>query len=673
MPGLLRAAADAALKAFAEFELSTYSALRSYNGTSDTIYLYAPDNSIPGITGVFKLDDTDLTSTDNGGTVIVGANGRRWKRVFSGPLDLRWFGGVADSSFGTVGTDNSPALVAAHAALPKGGGAIHIPAYNDKLWRFASRVDFTKRVVLTGDSGHDNPGIVAGTTYTFPDTYRGTVLYFDSGVAGLRFFDCTNVDVATFLGGTNADKFKYESARRSVVRDLLLLSANNGVGTDGSLHGIESRTTIHLQNVTSLGFPGNGIRLESSTDAVDAWGHKYGNTSGSTVTGCRTRGNSGSGLYIGGRDANVITVKGHDSALNGRWGYEDNGLLGNLYLGCHAATNNQKYASFGSGEGADADQYVGAYKVSSIVAATDLLGCYVESGRGNESRGAALVEVRGGNLASVGTVVGSRNWAANETAYIELAGVASRAPRRHISKQGAKSVGVRVGNNDTGMSVLAFGDIDSDPGENYQDIKLKYNNLSNGWWAFERANAPLASSAMIPGTQAAARADAWAFPNGYYLNGPGIGGTIPLVDSGTAAPALAASTVRGDFRFNRGTTTDGILGWRAMIGGAGGVFMPVVLPGSQNGPETGADADATLTVFTNKVRHVVREPLTANRALTLSATNVFAGAEFKVTRTAASTGAFNLSVGGLKNLATGQWCVVGYNGAAWELLEFGSL
>jgi hypothetical protein len=42
-------------------------------------------------------------------------------------------------------------------------------------------------------------------------------------------------------------------------------------------------------------------------------------------------------------------------------------------------------------------------------------------------------------------------------------------------------------------------------------------------------------------------------------------------------------------------------------------------------------------------------------------------------RTAASTGAFNLDVGGLKNLAVGQWADVEYDGAAWFLSRFGAL
>jgi hypothetical protein len=68
-------------------------------------------------------------------------------------------------------------------------------------------------------------------------------------------------------------------------------------------------------------------------------------------------------------------------------------------------------------------------------------------------------------------------------------------------------------------------------------------------------------------------------------------------------------------------------------------------------------------------------PLTADRAVSLNTADATEGAELVVTRTAASTGAFNLNVGTgpLKALATGQWARFRYSGAAWVLTSFGSL
>ena len=41
--------------------------------------------------GIFRFDASDVTSVDNGGTLIVDANGGRWKRQWSGPVDVSWF------------------------------------------------------------------------------------------------------------------------------------------------------------------------------------------------------------------------------------------------------------------------------------------------------------------------------------------------------------------------------------------------------------------------------------------------------------------------------------------------------------------------------------------------------------------------------------------------------
>lgn len=79
------------------------------------------------------------------------------------------------------------------------------------------------------------------------------------------------------------------------------------------------------------------------------------------------------------------------------------------------------------------------------------------------------------------------------------------------------------------------------------------------------------------------------------------------------------------------------------------------------GPSSGWGALITLT-----------GTLTADRTMTLDTTGAIEGITvFKITRTGA--GAFNWSIGGLKNLATNQWCEVAYNGSAYYLVSFGSL
>jgi len=86
---------------------------------------------------------------------------------------------------------------------------------------------------------------------------------------------------------------------------------------------------------------------------------------------------------------------------------------------------------------------------------------------------------------------------------------------------------------------------------------------------------------------------------------------------------------------------------------------------------TTGDNDFTRTPLQSLAVDVHTGTLTADRAVTLSTTNAINGSFFIFARTGA--GAFNLSIGGLKNLATNTWCMVMYNGSAWVLIMYGAL
>lgn len=83
---------------------------------------------------------------------------------------------------------------------------------------------------------------------------------------------------------------------------------------------------------------------------------------------------------------------------------------------------------------------------------------------------------------------------------------------------------------------------------------------------------------------------------------------------------------------------------------------------------------ATLVAGRDPQVQVWNTPLTADRAVTLDASHAIPST-FRIVRTAAATGAFNLNVGTgpLKALAAGQWCDVTFNGSAWVLSGYGSL
>ncbi|MBJ7314385.1 hypothetical protein ACFOLJ_23495 [Rugamonas sp. CCM 8940] len=67
--------------------LITAEALQAGAGTADTVLV-----SNPGKEGLFFYDAADSLSAHNGGTVIVNSAGRRYKRLYSGALNAKWFG-----------------------------------------------------------------------------------------------------------------------------------------------------------------------------------------------------------------------------------------------------------------------------------------------------------------------------------------------------------------------------------------------------------------------------------------------------------------------------------------------------------------------------------------------------------------------------------------------------
>jgi hypothetical protein len=93
----------------------------------------------------------------------------------------------------------------------------------------------------------------------------------------------------------------------------------------------------------------------------------------------------------------------------------------------------------------------------------------------------------------------------------------------------------------------------------------------------------------------------------------------------------------------------------------------------------GADvgnAAKTLTVFTSEPTQLWNTPLTAARAVTLSTTNAFPGARFRIVRGSGATGAFNLNIGTGPLIAlggAGQFADVEYSGSAWAVVASGYL
>jgi len=98
-------------------ELDTIAALRAASGIgAKRVFVRGHSSNGDGGEGTFYQDPADTTSNDNGGTIIVDADGKRWKRIIHDAVMPTWFGAVGDGA-----TDDTAAVSAAIDAASKMG------------------------------------------------------------------------------------------------------------------------------------------------------------------------------------------------------------------------------------------------------------------------------------------------------------------------------------------------------------------------------------------------------------------------------------------------------------------------------------------------------------------------------------------------------------------------
>jgi hypothetical protein len=159
--------------------------------------------------GPYRVDSSDTTSADNGGTIIIGADGARWKRLPQTPVDVCTFGAKVDGV-----ADDTAAVLANIAWLPSAGGRITIPdgdmlisaelAVTNKPIVFSGRGRSLSRIVQTASGAN---GINFKSTLT-GNRIAGTSISVSLRVEGLSIIrkDLVNGGIgvkASWLPGTD--------------------------------------------------------------------------------------------------------------------------------------------------------------------------------------------------------------------------------------------------------------------------------------------------------------------------------------------------------------------------------------------------------------------------------------------------------------------------------------
>lgn len=125
---------------------ATYSQIRSNtNANTSRVYCLGKEKAYDGGFGIFEVDATDTTSLDNGGTILVDASGRRWKRQYDGNVNVLWFAkgdGVADDSV----------KIQAAVDATQWGGKLQIPT-PAAFYKVSSEITINKPITILGDGG----------------------------------------------------------------------------------------------------------------------------------------------------------------------------------------------------------------------------------------------------------------------------------------------------------------------------------------------------------------------------------------------------------------------------------------------------------------------------------------------------------------------------------------
>lgn len=231
-------------------QVADYTALRAYVGPAASGYVtgYLVAAAPSGIAGLFTRDDADTTSADNGGTIIVATNGKRWKRAFSGEVNVQWFGAKCD------GTANDWAAIQAAQEHLKvhGGGTLYFPGW-----------------CLINAPFYYYGGVTGFSPIAYPNPTQPKITWRSNGAGGIRSA-ITSGNVLQF-SKAGADPLTYHVGFKDFVIDCL---ANNVIAVNGggALAELGPNHYIDIDGLTIHGIEGPssaiGVDFGSITDST---------------------------------------------------------------------------------------------------------------------------------------------------------------------------------------------------------------------------------------------------------------------------------------------------------------------------------------------------------------------------------------------------------------------
>lgn len=320
----------------------TYAGLRAYFGMAKTIQCVGRTNIFDGAYGIFYRDDSDKTSSDDDGVVIVDALNRRWKRVVTDDVYPEWWGAVADNS-----SDCSPAFQAAidfcsgknRPSVKTGfklrarGGRYVLMTGLVYTWRYDSGIvddGDMRRFSMEGDG--------AGNTYLIYKGPNTTPALSIKGGPNNGIY--LRTELKDFRLWRSLDLPRYQGVGISIVAGAVFTLTNVDVGIFNT--GVDARDTLYA-TYRNCDFSGNnqgfylGITSRSEPNSILFDRCMFG--------GCKIRGaliNNGANVEFRGCTFEGIGTDGTGEAILYRGGQHEGGL--GLYLSsCYFENNFVQY------------------------------------------------------------------------------------------------------------------------------------------------------------------------------------------------------------------------------------------------------------------------------------------------------------------------------------------
>lgn len=213
--------------------MASYTALRAYTGRATGVRI-----TTQGISGHFYRDDADVTSADNGGTIIIDASSRRWKRLYDGPFDAKWFGAVGNGT-----ADDTAAIQAVLDVVnAANGGAIFLPAGTYKV---TAALNITGIDNLLFYGAGDDASIIRSTSATAD-------VFFDSGTSWFRTF--RDFSIESSVTRTDGNYFNLAGERRGLFDRIRITGHFNGFNFVGF-----EQTEMRSCSITKPSGAGTGI------------------------------------------------------------------------------------------------------------------------------------------------------------------------------------------------------------------------------------------------------------------------------------------------------------------------------------------------------------------------------------------------------------------------------